>query len=60
MIYGKSDTGNLAIARGEYSTSSAQVWDACEVDGDRYHIVSQELSEEEWDRIDDLEESVTA
>lgn len=53
VTYGKSIAGNVAIVRGANRTHG--VWDACEVDGELYHVCGDdELTEDEMDRADDL------
>lgn len=57
FTYGKSNNGNLAVAR--YTNRTHGVWDAVEVPGDRYHIADYELfTEHEMDRADALEASL--
>jgi len=54
FTYGRSDAGNYAIAK--HINRNHGVWDACEVDGDFYHIVEFDaIPEDDWDRIDTLE-----
>lgn len=57
FTYGRSDSGNYAIAR--HINRSHGTWDACELNGDFYSIVEfDEIPEDDWDRIDSLEEQV--
>ena len=58
MTYGLDSERNVAVCRDD---RTAGIWDACEVDGNRYRVVTaDELTEDELDRAYALAEQLIA